>query len=61
MRSERGGFRARSHRPPQPPSDIPSQVVELKNGPTGPVIVWQMIVKPGGITLRIASRAFTPG
>jgi hypothetical protein len=33
---------------PIPPQDVPSQVVELKIGPTVPVIVWQMTVKPGG-------------
>lgn len=31
-----------------PANDVPSQVLELTNGPSGPEIVWQMTVKPGG-------------
>lgn len=31
-----------------PASDVPSQVLELANGPSGPEIVWQMKVAEGG-------------
>jgi arylsulfate sulfotransferase len=46
---------------PIPPSDVPSQVVELKNGPTGPVIVWQMTVKPGGTYRSYRIGSLYPG
>jgi len=44
-----------------PENDVPSQVVELKNGPTGPVIVWQMTVKPGGAYRSYRIRSLYPG
>ena len=46
---------------PQPPSDVPSQVVELTNGPSGPTIVWQMTVKPGGTYRSYRIPSLYPG
>jgi hypothetical protein len=46
---------------PIPPQDVPSQVVELKNGPTGPVIVWLMTVNPGGTYRSYRIGSLYPG
>ena len=45
---------------PIPPSDVPSQVVELAPGPT-PTIVWQMTVKPGGTYRSYRIPSLYPG
>jgi len=44
-----------------PANDVPSQVVELANGPSGPVIVWQMTVKPGGTYRSYRIPSLYPG
>jgi arylsulfate sulfotransferase len=44
-----------------PANDVPSQVVELKNGPSGPVIVWQMTGKPGGCYRSYRIGSLYPG
>ena len=46
---------------PIPPSDLPSQVAELRLGPTSPVIVWQMTVKPGGTYRSYRIGSLYPG
>jgi hypothetical protein len=46
---------------PQPPSDVPSQVVELTNGPSSSVIVWQMTVSPGGTYRSYRIPSLYPG
>ncbi len=46
---------------PIPPSDVPSQVVELSSGPSRPVIVWQMTVKPGGTYRSYRIPSLYPG
>jgi len=46
---------------PIPPSDVPSQVAELRLGPTSPVIVWQMTVKPGGTYRSYRIGSLYPG
>jgi hypothetical protein len=44
-----------------PANDVPSQVLELANGPSGPVIVWQMTVKPGGTYRSYRVPSLYPG
>jgi len=44
-----------------PANDVPSQVVELANGPSGPVIVWQMKVSPGGTYRSYRIPSMYPG
>jgi arylsulfate sulfotransferase len=46
---------------PQPPSDVPSQVVELTNGASGPVAVWAMKVSPGGTYRSYRIPSLYPG
>jgi arylsulfate sulfotransferase len=46
---------------PIPPSDVPSQVVELAPGQPTPVIVWQMTVKPGGTYRSYRIGSLYPG
>ncbi|MDQ5871282.1 MAG: aryl-sulfate sulfotransferase [Acidobacteriota bacterium] len=44
---------------PEPPSDVPSQVVELAKG--GTAIVWQMTVSPGGTYRSYRIQSLYPG
>jgi len=46
---------------PIPPSDVPSQVVELAPGGQTPVIVWQMKVSPGGTYRSYRIGSLYPG
>jgi hypothetical protein len=46
---------------PIPPSDVPSQVVELAPGQSMPVIVWQMKVSPGGTYRSYRIPSLYPG
>jgi hypothetical protein len=46
---------------PIPPQDVPSQVVELSSGPSGPVIVWQLKVSPGGTYRSYRIGSLYPG
>jgi hypothetical protein len=46
---------------PIPKQDTPSQVVELANGPSGPVIVWQMTVAQGGTYRSYRIGSLYPG
>jgi arylsulfate sulfotransferase len=46
---------------PIPPSDVPSQVVELAPGQSTPVIVWQMKVSPGGTYRSYRIPSLYPG
>jgi arylsulfate sulfotransferase len=46
---------------PIPPSDVPSQVVELAPGQLTPVIVWQMKVSPGGTYRSYRIGSLYPG
>lgn len=46
---------------PIPPQDVPSRVVEVANGPGGPVIVWQMKVSPGGTYRSYRIGSLYPG
>lgn len=46
---------------PIPPQDVPSHVVELANGPSGPVIVWQLKVSPGGTYRSYRIPSLYPG
>jgi len=46
---------------PPPASDVPSQVLELTNGPAGPLTVWQMKVSPGGTYRSYRIGSLYPG
>ena len=46
---------------PQPPNDVPSQVLELASGPSGPVTVWSMRVSPGGTYRSYRIPSLYPG
>jgi arylsulfate sulfotransferase len=46
---------------PIPPSDVPSQVVELAPGGSTPAIVWSMKVSPGGTYRSYRIGSLYPG
>jgi hypothetical protein len=46
---------------PIPPSDVPSQVLELAPGQSTPVVVWSMKVSPGGTYRSYRVPSLYPG